>query len=160
MRRRLALFLLSFVMSLVGCSAGQPWPMGIWEGESTLLHLETMAVTTSPLQARMYYPGFDGVGVDDPRFGLGVTLADRSIGGDGTPDSTSGTRASTLIDGGAYAGVAVMTRTGPSTTLMQISWRNAQPDAGYLRFDPTAPVVYSERAALRWLRDYDLTARP
>ena len=160
MRRRLAVLLLAFVMFVVGCAEEQPWPMGHWEGETTLLHVETMAVTISPLQATMYYPGYNGDGVDDPRFSLGVTLADRSISGDGTPLSSSGTRVSTLIDGGSYAGAAFMTRTGPSTTSMQISWRKAQPDAGYLRFDPTAPVVYSERAALRRLKDFDLNARP
>ncbi len=156
MRRRLALLVLAFVMFVVGCAAEQPWPMGYWEGESTLVHLDTMAVTISPLQGTMAYPGFDGVGVDDPRFGLGLTLSARSINGSGAPGSTSGTRVSTVIDRGAYAGLALMTRTGPSTTSMQISWRDPQPDAGFLRFDPTAPVVYSERAALRRVRDYEL----
>lgn len=108
----------------------------------------------------MHYPGYNGDGVDDPRFSLGVMMADRSISGDGTPLSAAGTRVSTLIDGGSYAGAAFMKRTGPSTTSMQISWRDAQPDAGSLRFDPAAPVIYSERATLRRLKDFEVNARP
>lgn len=128
--------------------------MGHWDGETTLVHVDTMAVTTSPVQAGMFYPGFHGDGVDDPRFSLEATLADRSIRGTGAPDTDWGTRAWTGIDGGAYAGVVVMTHTGLSTMALEISWRPLTADGGFAQFDPSLPVVYSERGALRRLRDY------
>lgn len=150
MPRRLTLIVLAFVNAFAGCAEEQPWPMGHWEGESTLVHLDTMAVTTSPLRATMVYPSLD----PERRYSFTVVLGDRTISGVGAPVASCPIQ--TAIDGGAFASEAEVKNTGGSTARLAIEWRVRHPDAGFPKFDPSAPVIYTERCALRRLIDVDV----
>lgn len=149
---------LSFVVfAALSCGEPQPWPMGFWEGEATLVHLETMTVTTSPITVESHYPGYmPGNGVDDPRFVFRGTLPGRWVRVDGQPDRSRPSTFSTQIDGGSFVAVGFLTAGVPNRLLFDVSWSGR--DGGVFPatgFDPAAPAVYTERAALRRLRDWE-----
>ncbi|MBL8937781.1 MAG: hypothetical protein JNM69_24675 [Archangium sp.] len=138
------------VLALLSCGEPQPWPMGFWSGTSTLVHLPTMTVTTSPIEVVSYYPGYNaGLGVDDPRFVFSATLSDRTIGVSGQPSSNTVSTFGTRLDGGIFVATGVLAGTA-DTLRFDVAW--SARDAG-----PGEPAVYTERASLRRVKDYDLS---
>lgn len=149
---RTALCLVTF--AALSCGEPQPWPMGVWEGEATLVHLETMTVTTSPISVKSHYPGYmPGLGVDDPRFIFDGTLPGRWLRVDGQPDRVRPSTFSTAIDGGSFVAVGFL-KTGTQGLLFDVAW--SARDGG---FDPAAPAVYTERASLRRVGDWEYPRR-
>jgi hypothetical protein len=143
------------VFAALSCGEPQPWPMGFWEGEATLVHLETMTVTTSPISVESYYPGYmPGNGVDDPRFAFRGTLPGRPLRVDGQPDPIRPSTFSTNIDGGSFVAVGFLSGGATNRLIFDVSW--SARDGG---FDPAAPAIYTERAALRRLRDWEPSLR-
>jgi hypothetical protein len=134
-------------LALLSCEP-QPWPMGYWSGESTLVHLPTMAVTTSPIEVVSYYPGYNaGLGVDDPRFAFSATVSGRPISVTGQPAPNTVSTFHTRLDGGLFVATGALTGSGV-TLRFDVDWRAR--DAG-----PGEPALYTERAALWRVRDYD-----
>lgn len=145
---RLPLPLVALVV--FSCGEPQPWPMGYWSGTSTLVHLPTMTVTTSPIEVESYYPGYmPGLGVDDPRFVFRGKVADRAIGVSGQPGPGAVSVFNTRVDGGLFVATAALTG-GGDTLGFDVAWRAR--DAGL-----SEPAVYTERASLRRVKDVDFS---
>ena len=140
-------------LALFSCGEPQPWPMGHWSGESTLVHVPTMATTTSPIEVVSYYPGYiPGAGVDDPRFVFNATLSGRTIGVRGQPGPNAVSTFETQLDGGLFVATAALTGSG-DTLGFDVSWSARDAGSG-------EPAVYTERATLRRVKDFDLSAPP
>lgn len=137
-------------LALFSCGEPQPWPMGHWSGETTVVHLPTMTVTTSPIEVKSYYPGYmPGLGVDDPRFVFMGNVGDRAIGVRGAPEPGVVRVFDTRFDGGLF--IASGALTGSADTLrFDLDW--SPRDAG-----ASDPAVYTERASLRRVKDVDFS---
>lgn len=141
------------VLALFSCGEPQPWPMGHWSGESTLVHLPTMSTTTSPIEVVSYYPGYSaGLGVDDPRFAFSATLPGRTIGVRGQPAPNTVSLFDTRLDGGLFVATGALTG-GGDRLLFDVAWSARDAGSG-------EPAVYTERATLRRVKDFDLSAPP
>lgn len=141
---------LPFALALFSCGEPQPWPMGHWSGESTLVHLPTMTVTTSPITVVSYYPGYmPGLGVDDPRFVFRATLADRTIGVRGQPGPNAVSVFDTQLAGGIFIATGALAGTA-DTLRFDVAWSPRDAGAG-------EPAVYRERASLKRVGDVDFS---
>lgn len=144
---RLAILL---TFTVVSCAEPQPWPMGHWSGETTVVHLPTMTTTTSPIEVESYYPGYNpGLGVDDPRFVFRGKVADRTIGVNGQPGPNAVSIFDTQFDGGLFIATGALTGSG-DTLHFDVAWSPRDAGAG-------EPAVYSERASLRRVKDVEFS---
>lgn len=138
---------------LFSCGEPQPWPMGHWSGTSTLVHLPTMTATTSPIEVVSYYPGYNaGIGVDDPRFVFNATVSGRTIAVRGQPGPNAVSTFETQLDGGVFVATGALMGSG-GTLSFDVSWSARDAGAG-------EAAVYTERATLQRVKDYDLSAPP
>lgn len=147
MRPTLTLMLLG----LASCQPAQPWPMGLWEGELTLVGLDGVGLSTEHFEAEVYFLslalGFEN---DDGRLAFHADSANRRI------DLVNGTDhtnlvARTFIDGGTYVAQTDLIGSGPRGLGVDIGW--TKQDAG-IRPDPTVSPLLFERGVLTRTGDW------
>lgn len=126
------------VFAALSCGEPQLWPEGVWEGETTLVHLDTGATTVSAISLEAYYPW----GPDNNRLVLRATLPGRTMDGGGSPPIVS----STTMEGRSWYGGGPLGGRETRTLFFEVSWRADR--------DPSSPPTYRERASLHRLRDW------